>query len=140
MFPFVLHDTTLYMHCLVAQCVTSRPTDTEPVDASDTESVDKMNTEFVVMADYVPESFHDLLADSSEILSISGSCEASHHPSRECFMEDSHGAREVNNTREATPPANPSNEPKGGSHAPPAPRPNQLRDREEELEEAVGIS
>ena len=99
-----------------------------------------MDTEFVETTDYMSESIHDLLADPSESLFDSGSCEAIHHPSRECFMEDSHGAREVNNTREATPPANPSNEPKGGSHALPAPRPIQLRDREEELEVAVGIS
>ena len=54
-FPFVLHDAALDMRRLVAQCATSRPTDTEPVDASDTKSVDKMNTKFIVIADYVPE-------------------------------------------------------------------------------------
>ena len=52
-------------------------------------------------------------------------------------MADSHGAHEVNNTREATPPANPGNELEGSSHASPAPRLNQMRDHEEELEEAM---
>ena len=40
------------------------------------------------MASYVSESIHDLLADESLGSSDAGSSEASHNPSRECFMAD----------------------------------------------------
>lgn len=46
-----------------------------------------MNSEFIGMVDYVPESVHDLLADDSE-LSNCHSSSRSHHPSWECFMAD----------------------------------------------------
>lgn len=45
-----------------------------------------MNSEFVGMADYVSESFFNLLTEGSETLSGSDSSRGSHHPSRECFM------------------------------------------------------
>jgi hypothetical protein len=40
------------------------------------------------MTDYVLESFHDLLAGESEVISDSNSSGGSHHPSWECFMAD----------------------------------------------------
>ena len=46
-----------------------------------------MDDEFVGMADYIAESFHDLLEGDSESISDSNSSRGSHHPSRECFME-----------------------------------------------------
>jgi len=107
----------------------SRPVDTEPVGMT--------NTEFIGMADYVSESVHNLLTDPSESLSSSGSNEASHHPSHECFMEDSHSAHTVNDAREATPPIDPGNEPNNSSQASPAPRPDHLRDRAKELNQAM---
>ena len=42
--------------------------------------------EFMGMADYVVESFHDLLMGDSESISDSDSSRWSHHPLRECFM------------------------------------------------------
>jgi hypothetical protein len=44
------------------------------------------DNEFVGMTDYVAESFHELLAGDSEVISDSDSSRGSHHPSRECFM------------------------------------------------------
>jgi len=40
-----------------------------------------MDDEFMGMADYVVESFHDLLAGDSESISNSDSSRGSHHPS-----------------------------------------------------------
>jgi hypothetical protein len=45
-----------------------------------------MDNEFGGMMDYVTESFHNLLARDSEVISDSDSSRGSHHPSRECFM------------------------------------------------------
>ena len=45
-----------------------------------------MDKEFMGMADYVVESFHDLLTRDSESISDSDSSRGSHHPSHECFM------------------------------------------------------
>lgn len=45
-----------------------------------------MNGEFMGMADYVVELFHDLLMVDSKSLSDSDSSRRSHHPSWECFM------------------------------------------------------
>ena len=45
-----------------------------------------MNDEFMGMAEYVVESFHDLLMGESESPSNSDSSRGSHHPSRECFL------------------------------------------------------
>jgi hypothetical protein len=45
-----------------------------------------VNDEFVGMADYILECFHDLLVGDSEAISDSNSNRGSHHPSRECFM------------------------------------------------------
>ena len=47
-----------------------------------------MNGEFVGMADYIMESFHDLLTADSESLSDPDSSRGNHHPSWECFMEE----------------------------------------------------
>jgi hypothetical protein len=44
--------------------------------------------EFVGMADYVTESFHDLLAEDPESISDSNSSGGSLHPSRKCFMAE----------------------------------------------------
>jgi hypothetical protein len=44
------------------------------------------NDKFVGMADYVTESFYDLLVGDSEGISDSDSSRGSHHTSRECFM------------------------------------------------------
>ena len=38
------------------------------------------------MADYVTESFHDLLTGDLESISDSDSSRGSHHPSQECFV------------------------------------------------------
>jgi hypothetical protein len=43
--------------------------------------------EFMGMADYIVESFHDLLAGDSEAIFDSDSSGGSHHPSHECFIE-----------------------------------------------------
>ena len=44
------------------------------------------NDGFVGMTEYVPKSFHDLLAGESESPSDSDTSRGSHPPSRECFM------------------------------------------------------
>ena len=44
------------------------------------------NDEFVGMAEYVAESFHDLLVGESESPYGSDSSRGIHHPSHECFM------------------------------------------------------
>jgi hypothetical protein len=44
--------------------------------------------EFMGMMDYVVESFHNLLARDSKMISDSDSSGGSHHPSHECFMVD----------------------------------------------------
>ena len=45
-----------------------------------------MDDEFVGMADYIAESFHDPLVGDLESISDYNSSRGSHHPSRECFM------------------------------------------------------
>ncbi|RLM84893.1 hypothetical protein C2845_PM04G09490 [Panicum miliaceum] len=69
-FPFGLRKAVGDAHRLAAMFFGSTPT----------------NGEFVGMADYILESFHDLLAGESEVISDSGSTGGSHHPSPECFM------------------------------------------------------
>ena len=64
-FLFSLHNATRTIGHLVAQCMHPSPT----------------NDEFVGMTEYVMESFHDLLAGDSEIISDSDSSRESHHPS-----------------------------------------------------------
>ena len=91
-FPFGLRNAVQDMWRLITQRMASKPADTEPIDTTDTEFGDTTKTEFIGMADYVSESIHDL-ADPSESLSVSGSCDVSHHLSHECFMADSRNDR-----------------------------------------------
>jgi hypothetical protein len=63
-----------------------------------------MDEEFMGMADYLMESFHDLLAGDSETIFNSNSRRGSHHPSHKCFMADtSKGHVESIHEREVTP-------------------------------------
>jgi hypothetical protein len=60
--------------------------------------------EFVGMADYLMESFHDLLAGDSEMISDSDSRRGSDHPLCKCFMADtSEGHVESIHEQEVTP-------------------------------------
>ena len=70
------------------------------------------------MVDYVYESIHDLLAETSEGLSDSSSNEANHNPSCEYFMAGSPDGHLENNNREFTPPDILGDRVEGGSHAP----------------------
>ena len=73
-----------------------------------------VDVEFMGMADYVSESFHDLLTGVSENISDSDSSEASHHPSHECFMANiPNGHVKEDGAGDATPTAN-SSERSGG--------------------------
>ena len=71
-FPFSLRNAADRVLRLVASHTATRLTDSE----------------FVGMANYVSESFHDLLAEGSKLGSNSDSNRGSHHPSRECRMVD----------------------------------------------------
>jgi hypothetical protein len=63
-----------------------------------------MDDKLMGMADYVLESFHDLIAGDSETISDSNSSRGSHHPSRECFMADTlEGHLESVHEQEVTP-------------------------------------
>ena len=64
-FLFGLHNAARTVGHLVVQCMYPPPIDDE----------------FVGMADYVAESFHNLLPGDSESISNSDSSRGSHHPS-----------------------------------------------------------
>jgi len=82
------------------------------------------------MADYVSESFHDLLTGVSENISDSDSSETSHHPSHECFMENiPNGHVEEDGAGDATPTANSSERSGWDTGALP---PHQQHERQEE--------
>ena len=70
MFPFGLRNAAETVGHLVMQRTPPSPA----------------NDEFVGMAEYVAESFHDLLPGELESSSGSDSSMGSHHPSHECFM------------------------------------------------------
>jgi hypothetical protein len=46
------------------------------------------DNKFVGMADYIVESFHDLLMGDSKMISDSNPSGGSHHPLHKCFMAD----------------------------------------------------
>jgi hypothetical protein len=96
------------------------------------------------MADYVVESFHDLLVGDSELISDSHSSGGSHHPWRECFMaeverEDTpEGHVDSVHDGNVTPLAHPDDEGEGedNARAPPHPRIDQLRAQQQKLKNA----
>jgi hypothetical protein len=62
------------------------------------------NDKFVGMADYIMESFHDLLTRDFEMIFDLDSSRGSHHPSRECLIADTpKGHVESIHKREVTP-------------------------------------
>jgi hypothetical protein len=96
-----------------------------------------VNDEFVGMADYITESFHDLLMRDSEVTSNSDSSGRSHHPSHECFMADTpDGHVESVQDEGATPLANIDDEVEGYARVLPRLRIEQLRVWQKELEDA----
>jgi hypothetical protein len=119
-FPFGLRNTAEDVHHLIALCFGSPPVDHE----------------YVRMADYVSESFHDLLAGESETISDSNSSMGSHHPSLECFMAD-HSKGHAESTRDGN---TPSNGPDAGARvrnqAPPHVQLEQLWEWQKSIEEA----
>jgi hypothetical protein len=64
MFPFSLRNAAKDTQRLIALHFDSLPTDIE----------------FMGMTDYISESFHDLLAGESKVISDSNSSGGSHHP------------------------------------------------------------
>jgi hypothetical protein len=87
------------------------------------------NDEFVGMADYVMESFYNLLMGDPEGISDSDPSRGSHHPSRECFMaEGPHRAETLEGhianvyEGEVTPPSDPNNKVEANRRAPPNPQ------------------
>jgi hypothetical protein len=102
-----------------------------------------MDNEFVGMTDYVMKSFYNLLARDYEKISNSDSSRGSHHSSHECFMaEGAHLAEtpegHVTNVCEGkvTPPSDPDDEVEADGRILPNPRLEQLRARQQELEDA----
>ena len=94
------------------------------------------NDEFMGMAEYITESFHDL-AGESESPSDSDSSRGSHHPSRECFMAGTlEGYVESIHEGEATPTNDLNDKVKGDAGAPPRLWVVQLKAQHQELEEA----
>ena len=120
-FPFGLRNAARTVGHLMVQRMHPPPTDDE----------------FVGMADYVAESFHNLLVGDSESISNSDSSRGSHHPSRECFMA---GTPEgyINSIHEGgtTPTDDLDNVVKGDAGAPPCLWVEQLRAWHQELKEA----
>jgi len=96
-----------------------------------------INNEFMEMAEYVMESFHDLFAGESGSPSDSNSSGGSHHPSRECFMAGTtEGHVKSIHEGEATPTNDLDDEVKRDVGALPRLRVEQLKARHQELEEA----
>ena len=120
-FPFDLRNAARTIGHLAVQRMCLPPTDDE----------------FVGMADYVTESFHDLLVGDSESISDSDSSRGSHHPLRECFMAGTPEGR-VKSIHEggATPPNDLDDEVEGDAEAPPRLWVEQLRSWHRELEDA----
>ena len=96
-----------------------------------------MDDEFVGMADYIMEFFHDLLAGDSKSISESDSSRGSHHPSQEYFMVGIPEGR-VESVHEggATPPNDFDDEVKEEAGALPRMKVEQLRMRHQELKDA----
>ena len=95
------------------------------------------NDEFMGMAEYIVESFHDLLTRESKSPSDFDSSRGSHHPSRECFMAGTlEGHIESIHEGEATPTNNLDDKIKRDAGGPPRLRVEQLKARHQELEEA----
>ena len=93
--------------------------------------------EFMGMADYIVESFHDLLAGDSESIFGSNSSRGSHHPSWECFMTGTpEGHVESISVDEATLVGNLGDGTKGGTAAPPHVGVEQLRAQKREIDKA----
>jgi hypothetical protein len=88
------------------------------------------------MADYISESFHDLLAGELETFSDSNSSRGSHHPSLECFMADSPGRRVESAHDGNTSPDVFNNGVRERNQAPQHVWLEQLWERQRELEEA----
>ena len=119
--PLGLRNATKIVGHLVAQCTPPFPE----------------NDEFVGMAEYVMESFHDLLVKELESCSSSNSSRGSYHPSRECFMAGSpEGQVKSIHEEEATPTNDLDDEVEGDTAAPPRMRVEQLKAQHQELEEA----
>ena len=95
------------------------------------------NNEFVGVIEHVTESLHNLLIEEPGSSSGSDSSRGSHHPSRECFMRGTpEGHVESISTEEATPVGNLGDKTKGETTAPPRMGVEQLKARQQELEEA----
>ena len=121
MLPFGLRNTAETVGHLVAQRAPPFP----------------MNNEFVGLTKYIMESFHDVLADETELPSTSNSSRGSHHPSDECFMAGTpKGYIKSIHEGEATPMNSVDNKVKGDTGAPPHLWVEQLRVWHQELEEA----
>jgi hypothetical protein len=96
------------------------------------------------MADYVMESFHDLLTGDSKSIFDSNSSGGSHHPSRECFMakvkheNTPEGHVDSVHDGNVTPSAHPDDEGEGedDTRVPPHLWMDQLRARQQELKDA----
>ena len=93
--------------------------------------------EFMGMADYIVESFHDLLAGDSESIFGSNSSRGSHYPSREYFMAGTPEGR-VKSVHEggATPTNDFNDEVKEDAGAFPRMQVEQLRAWHQELKDA----
>ena len=104
MFLFSLRNAAAIISHLVAQRTISSPA----------------NNEFMGMIESVTESLHGLLVEGLGSDSGSDSDRGSHHPSRECFMEEtSEGHVESASEEEVTPAGNLGNRAEGGTAAPP---------------------
>ena len=101
-FPFGLRNTAQDVRHLITPLMAPKPA----------------KTELVGMTDYLFESIHDLLTGTTKNLSDTGSSEASHHSSCECFMAGSPNGHLGNNDREVTPPASLGDGAEEGSDAP----------------------
>jgi hypothetical protein len=104
----------------VVLCLDSPPTDDE----------------FVGVADYVSESFHDLLTGESETISDSDSDRGSHHPSLECFIADSPEGHVKSPHDGNTPPDISNDRARERNQAPPCVWLEQPWEWQKELEEA----
>ena len=121
MLPFGLRNTAETVGHLVAQRAPPFP----------------MNNEFVGLTKYIMESFHDVLADETELPSTSNSSRGSHHPSHECFMAGTpEGHVKSIHEEEATPTNDLDDEVEGDTGAPPRLRMGHLNVWHYELEEA----
>ena len=94
-----------------------------------------MDSELMGMTEYVAESFHGLLVGESESPSNSDSSRGSHHPFHECFMAGTPEGHVESIREEATPTNDLDDEVEGDAVTPPCLRVEQLKARNQGLEE-----